>query len=34
MAHASVPVTENANIEVPVDLKLQLRRRTGILIFS
>ena len=34
VANASVPVTVDMNIKVLVDLKLQLRRHTGTLIFT
>ena len=34
MANAPVPVTEIANIKIPVDLKLQLRTHAGSLIFT
>ena len=33
VANAPVPVMGNTNIKVPVDLKLQIRGRTGNLIF-
>ena len=34
VANAPVLVTTNKNIKVPVNLKLQLRRRIGTLIFT
>ena len=34
VANASVPVTEDMNIKVPVNLKLQPRRHTDTLIFT
>ena len=34
VANASVPAKAKANIKVPADLKLQIRRRTGTLIFT
>ena len=34
VTNALVPVTADVNIEVPVNLKLQLRRHTGTLIFT
>ena len=34
VANAPVPVTANTDIKVPVDLKLQLGRHTGTLIFT
>ena len=33
MANAPIPVTGNIIIKVPLDLKLQLRRHTGTLMF-
>ena len=34
VANATVPAKAKANIKVPADLKLQIRRRTGTLIFT
>ena len=34
MANASIPVTADMNIKVPVNLKLQPRGHTGTLIFT
>ena len=34
VANASVPAKAKANIKVPADLKLQIRRRTGTVIFT
>ena len=34
VSNAPVPVAANVNVTVPVDLKLQLRRHIGTLIFT
>ena len=34
MANAPIPVMVDINIKVPVDLKLQLKRHTGTIIFT
>ena len=34
VANVSAPVSANTNIKVPVDLRLQARRRTGTQLFT
>ena len=34
VANVSAPVSANTNIKVPVDLRLQPRRRTGTQVFT